>query len=454
MITRICARAFTGIMAFGLSGLLACAPTLQSTVVPQSTATARATETARPTTVPASTSTSVPPSPTIVQLPPTALPATATVPAVIAGASRALVERRVDVPAAWRQGRWADPRILRVPAGFAVGLYATGVPGARFMAETATGTILVTSISTGRVLSITDRDRDGVADRVDVWADGLQAPHGITIADGQVYVGETHRVVRFALGPDGERRGDAQVVVPDLPTRGGGHRTRTVGVGPDGNLYVSVGSSCNVCLEEDPRRAAMSVYRIDGSGGRVYYRGLRNAVGFVWRPGTAEIWATNNGRDQLGDDLPPETVYRLRDGGNAGWPTCNPPSTPDPQFGNPSSCAGVDPPTVSFQAHMAPLGLRFYDREQFPAAYRGDLFVAFHGSWNRSVPIGYKVQRVEINAGSPMASEDFITGWLPPSNQRGEVWGRPVDVLATRDGALLISDDDGGAIYRVTYAGV
>jgi glucose/arabinose dehydrogenase len=181
-------------------------------------------------------------------------------------------------------------------------------------------------------------------------------------------------------------------------------------------------------------------------------RGLRNAVGFVSRPGTSEQWATNNGRDHLGDDMPPETVYRLRDGGNAGWPHCIPPNIPDPQLGRPEICRTVDPPAAMFQAHTAPLGLRFYDGKQFPESLRGDLFVALHGSWNRSTPIGYKVIRIPFASGSPGPAEDFATGWMATDGNRGSVWGRPVDVLVAADGALLVSDDDAGAIYRIAYS--
>ena len=305
----------------------------------------------------------------------------------------------LDVAPQFRNGRLAEPRTLSLPAGFRANVFAAGLTSPRFMAVGPDGTIFATGMRGGQIYALPDRDRDGVADEVQVWADGLRQPHGLAFRDDYLYVGETNRVVRFKVGPDGARQGGPEPVVPELPS-GGGHATRTVGFGPDGRLFVAVGSSCNVCDESDERRAAISVYNADGSGGRIFMRGLRNAVGFVWRPGTDELWATNNGRDQLGDDLPFETVYRVRDGGNAGWPNCYPRPDglrPDPQFGRPDFCETVDPPAVTFQAHSAPLGLRFYDGASFPEAVRGDLFVALHGSWNRSTPVGYKVIRIPID---------------------------------------------------------
>jgi glucose/arabinose dehydrogenase len=368
-------------------------------------------------------------------------------------ASGARAAVTLDVAPQFRLGRLTQPRTLTLPTGFRANVFAAGMNGTRFMALGPDGTLFATGLSGGQVYALPDGNRDGVADAVRVWAEGLRQPHGIAFRDGYLYVGETHRVVRFRVGPDGARQGEAEPVVPELPT-GGGHRTRTVGFGPDGKLVVAVGSSCNVCVEDDPRRAALSVYEADGSAGRVLMRGLRNAVGFVWRPGTAELFATNNGRDQIGDDVPFETVYRVRDGGDAGWPHCYPAPggpLPDPQFSRPDGCGAFDPPASTFQAHSAPLGLRFYDGTAFPQALRGDLFVALHGSWNRTTPVGYKLIRIPMAGGNPGPAEDFATGWMADEGNRGSVWGRPVDVLVAPDGALLVSDDDGGAVYRIAY---
>jgi glucose/arabinose dehydrogenase len=238
-------------------------------------------------------------------------------------------------------------------------------------------------------------------------------------------------------------------VIPDLPS--GGHYTRTIGFGPDGKLYLSIGSSCNVCDERDERRAAIMQYNADGSGGRVYAQGLRNAVGFVWRPGSDELWATNNGRDGLGDDIPPETINLVRDGDDFGWPYCHNGQIRDQQFGRLGSCDNVTRPAFELQAHSAPLGLAFYSGSAFPADYDGDLFVAFHGSWNRTTPTGYKVIRARFVSGQQTGTaEDFISGWLGAG---GNYWGRPVDVTIGPDGSLYISDDYLGVVYRVIVAG-
>lgn len=371
-------------------------------------------------------------------------------------ASSAGLDERVpvtlEVAPQFQVGQLTETRTLTLPAGFQANVFAAGLVSARFMTIGPEETIFVTGMESGQIYALPDRNRDGVADEVQVWAEGLNRPHGIAFHESYLYVGETNRIVRFQVSPNGVRQGGPEPVISDLPS-GSGHWTRTVGFGPDDRLFIAVGSSCNACEENDERRAAISVYNADGSGGRVFMSGLRNPVGFVWHPDTGEMWATNNGRDQLGDDVPFETVYKVRDGGNAGWPYCYPSPDgllPDPQFGAPDSCQTVDAPAVTYQAHSAPLGLRFYDGENFPEAMRGDLFIALHGSWNRSVPVGYKVIRIPFSGGMPGQAEDFVTGWMASEGDRGSVWGRPVDVLVAPDGALLISDDEGGVIYRVT----
>jgi glucose/arabinose dehydrogenase len=312
------------------------------------------------------------------------------------------------------------------------------------------GQLYVAERGAGRIVRLPDRDSDGVADGIEVVVEGLNAPSSIAFyRDGSLYIGETTRVLRLS-SPD--ERGVFQeraVVVDGLPS--GGHNTRTVLFSPDWSaLFVSVGSSCNVCIEEDERRATIVRYNPDGSGEEVFARGLRNAVGITFRPGTDELWATNNGRDWLGDDLPPETIYTVREGNDAGWPYCHSGRIVDPDYGSPDSCDGILVPVVEMQAHSAPLGLTFYIGQQFPEEYRGDVFVAFHGSWNRTVPTGYKVVRVPMRDGEAGPVEDFATGWL---REDGTNWGRPVDVLTASDGSLFVSDDGGGAIYRIFYAG-
>jgi glucose/arabinose dehydrogenase len=310
--------------------------------------------------------------------------------------------------------------------------------------------VYVAERGAGRIIRLPDEDGDGIADGVEVVAEGLNQPSSIDFyQDGSLIVGETRRILQLR-DPDGDGAFQEQEIIIDgLPS--GGHSTRTVLFSLDwAHLFVSVGSSCNVCLEEDERRATIMRYRPDGSEGEVYAKGLRNAVGITFRPGTDELWATNNGRDWLGDNQPPETVYVVDQGDDAGWPRCHSGRIVDPDYGQPGACEGVDDPVVEMQAHSAPLGLTFYSGQQFPEEYRGDLFVAFHGSWNRTEPTGYKVVRVPIEDGEPGSVQDFAAGWLRKDGSR---WGRPVDVLTSRDGSLLISDDGEGFIYRVFYAG-
>ena len=338
---------------------------------------------------------------------------------------------------------------LQLPPGFRIETFASDLPGVRFMTLGPDGEVYASLMRRGEIVRVPDRDGDGRGDRAEVVASGLNEPHGLVFRDGALYVGETNRVSRLTDG-DGDGTFEAQQPLADLPT-GGGHSTRTIGFGPDGMLYVSVGSSCNVCTEADERRAAILQMAPDGSGVRVYARGLRNAVGLVFNPVSGELWATNNGRDMLGDDVPPETVNVVRAGDDFGWPRCINGAQPDPELGSAGACDGVARPAVEMQAHSAPLGQRFYDGAQFPSDYQGDLFVAFHGSWNRSTPTGYKVVRVPVQDGRPSGpAEDFVTGWQQGS-ERG--WGRPVDVLVSRDGSLLLTDDGTGQIYRISYAG-
>jgi len=339
------------------------------------------------------------------------------------------------------------PSPIELPPGFGISVYAENLGDPRFMAYSPDGVLYVTDIGGGRVLALPDGNRDGVADATEEAITGLREPHGIAFHAGALYVGETTQIARFTRSGDGW--GDKEVIVPNLPT--GGHRTRTVIFGQDGKMYVSIGSSCNVCNEELPLRAAVLQYDADGSNGKLFSAGLRNAVGLMLRPGTNEIWATNNGADQMGDDVPPETVNVLADGADFGWPRCHAGHIVDPQFGGQGGCDGVRAPAVEMQAHSAPLGLRFYEGQMFPAEYRGNLFIAFHGSWNRSTPTGYNVVRVQVDAaGRPGAVQDFAGGWLRPD---GRVAGRPVDVIVAPDGALLVSDDSGGRIFRIFYHG-
>lgn len=338
------------------------------------------------------------------------------------------------------------PHPIRVPKGFRIEVYAEGVSGVRFMALSPKGDLTVSRPRIGQVLVFPDRDRNGRPDRMSVFATDLNRPHGLAWRDGALYVAETGAVQRL-LDDDGDLVADRkQVLTTDLPA-GGMHWTRTLGFGPDGAMYVSAGSDCNACVEEDPRRATVMRFKSDGTGREIFARGLRNAVGFAWHPETRELWATDNGRDWLGNNLPPEELNRLQFGGHYGWPACYGDRKVDSAHGDAAFCAKTLPPALEFPAHWAPLGIAFYTGKQFPAEYRNDAFVAMHGSWNRLPPAGYRVVRVRFRDGQPVGYEDFATGWL----RGAQAWGRPVDILTAPDGALFVTDDAGGRIYRITY---
>jgi len=338
---------------------------------------------------------------------------------------------------------------LKVPPDFVIDVFADKVGSVRFMAVDPAGTLLVSEPSAGRVLALPDKNGDGKADRVQVVVTGLDQPHGLAFREGALYVAETGRVQRFAYDP-AAMKATQPTLLTRLPS-GGGHWTRTVVFGPDGLMYVSVGSSCNVCRESDPRRAAVLRFNADGSGEQIFASGMRNAVGLAFHPGSGALWATVNERDWRGDDVPPDYVTEVREGTFHGWPDCmvvRGRAIADTAFAKGATCDKVTPPTVELQAHSAPIGLAFYTGTQFPEDYRGSLFVAYRGSWNRTLPTGYKIVRIPFRDGQPAgAPEDFATGWLEGTS----AWGRPVDLVVGRDGALYLSDQGAGRIYRITY---
>ena len=344
---------------------------------------------------------------------------------------------------------------LKTPPGFHVSVFAEDVDGARMMIFSPGGVLLVSESGEGKVVALPDPKHTGKAQRTATVLDGLNEPHGLAFYEGKLYVAENDRLRHYDWDEANLRASNPKQLA-DLPG-GGGHSTRTL-LFHGGKMYVSAGSSCNVCIEKDSRRAAVMEFNPDGSGQKIFAKGLRNAVGLAVNPKTDTVWATVNGRDMLGDDLPPEVIVDLgKDGGDFGWPYCYGDRVPDPNFTKPGDdrCKNVARPKVQMQAHSAPLGLAFYEGSEFPAEYRNNLFVAFHGSWNRSVPTGYKVVRVKLDdQGQPVGgAEDFITGWLAPGEtKRGRWMGRPVGIVFGGDGAMYLSDDAGGVIYRVTYA--
>ncbi len=342
---------------------------------------------------------------------------------------------------------------LKVPQGFHVSVFAE-VDGPRMMVFSPGGVLLVSESGEGKVVALPDSHHTGKAERTVTLLQGLNEPHGLAFYQGKLYVAENDKVSRYDWDEANLKASNPRKIV-DLPD-GGGHSTRTV-LFHGGKMHVSVGSSCNACVEKDPRRAAVLELNPDGTGQRIFAKGLRNAVGLAINPKTDTVWVTVNGRDWLGDNLPPETIYDLgKDGGDAGWPYCYGDRVPDPNFTKPGTdrCKDVLEPKVQIQAHSAPLGLAFYDGQQFPSEYQNNIFVALHGSWNRKVPTGYKVVRVKLDEkGQPIGSaQDFITGWLAPDETKKGRWmGRPVGIVFSGDGTMYVSDDSGGRIYHIAY---
>ncbi len=349
---------------------------------------------------------------------------------------------------------WADPQEvtgvtshLTTPPGFQVEVYAEDLGEARGMALSPEGVLHVCDKKGGRILRITPGAPGNPAE-VKILVEGLHSPHSLAFYKDQIFVGETDRIASFLITDHRLTREDGRLVLA-LPA-GGAHGTRTILFGPDGKLYVSIGSTCNVCEESDEKRATICRLNPDGTGFEIFARGLRNAVGMAFRPETQELWASCNGRDLLGDDLPPECLYQVEQGKHYGWPYSygmNGKAVLDPDFGSKGS-RQTGFPVLEYQAHSAPLGVAFYIGGNFPKAYHAGVFMAFHGSWNRSVPVGCKVVFVPLlegkKAGKP---QDFLWGFLEGTQR----FGRPVDVLEGSAGELFVSDDSGGRIFRVSY---
>ncbi len=340
---------------------------------------------------------------------------------------------------------------IRPAAGFRVSRYAENIPNARFLRFTPSGDLLVSQPRRDQILLLhRDADGDGRPDGRQVLLDDLTLPQGMDLREGWLYVGETDAIGRIRF--DAAARtvsGDFERIVTGLPGRGN-HWSRTLRFGPDGALYVSVGSSCNVCEEDDVRRAALLRYAPDGSGEEIYATGLRNSAGFDWRPGTDELFATDMGRDLLGDNFPPCELNRIERGGFYGWPYANGDNVMDPSLGagHEERIAEAIPPAHEFRAHNSPLGITFVRGDATPG-YRGAALVALHGSWNRTKKDGYKVVSLHWAPDGSISERDFLVGF----EQDEDVIGRPVDVAEGPDGAVYVSDDYAGAIYRVEWIG-
>jgi glucose/arabinose dehydrogenase len=340
---------------------------------------------------------------------------------------------------------------IKLPPGFTIEV-AARVPNARAMTLSPDGTLFVGSTGAGQVHAVTFPAAGTKGDAmVRVVASALREPAGVAFRGGALYVSAIDRILRF----DGiERRLDdppKPVVVTDKLPGDRHHGLKYIAFGPDGKLSVNVGAPCNICEPDRDRYAVIMRMNADGSGLEVYARGERNSVGFDWDPRTKELWFTTNGRDWLGDDSPPDTLnHAPKPGLDFGFPYCHAGTIADPEFGKKRACSEFAPPAQRLGPHVAALGMRFYTGTQFPAAYRNQIFIAEHGSWNRTHKVGYRVTLVKLDErGNAVGYEPFATGWL----QGEEVWGRPADVAVAPDGSLLVSDDSAGAIYRIRYRG-
>lgn len=341
-----------------------------------------------------------------------------------------------------------EPDSIKLPPGFEISIYARDVEGARSMALGEKGTLFVGTRNEGKVYAVIDTDKDNTADKVIVIKSGLNMPNGVAFRNGALYVCEINRVLRF---DDIEKHIDnppKPAIVNDSFSRDKWHGWKFIGFGPDGLLYVPVGAPCNVCESSDPRYASIMRMKPDGTGLEIFASGVRNTVGFDWDPKTGELWFTDNGRDWMGDDLPPDELnHAPRKGMHFGFPYRHGANIADPVFGKKYPDKYFSSPVVELGPHVAALGMRFYTGAMFPEYYKNQIFIAEHGSWNRSKPIGYQVILVKFEAGKSPKHEVFAQGWL----KGRRVLGRPVDVLVMPDGALLVSDDLSGVIYRISY---
>lgn len=341
---------------------------------------------------------------------------------------------------------------IKLPSGFSISVYAE-VEDARSMALSPTGTLFVGNRSEDKIYAVKDTDGDFKADKKWIIASGLNMPNGVAFKDGDLYVAEVNKIHKFSgIEAKLATPGKSQIVYDKFPTEKH-HGWKYIAFGPDGKLYVPIGAPCNICESKDPIFASIHRMNADGTNLELFASGVRNTVGFTWHPTTKNIWFTDNGRDMMGDDVPPcELNTASKVGMHFGYPYCHGGSIKDPEFGNKRPCADFALPAQNLGAHVAPLGLKFYTGSMFPSEYRNQLILAEHGSWNRSKKSGYKLSMVKVDdAGKAIGYSNFATGWLNETTQKA--WGRPVDVLSLPDGSMLVSDDMAGVIYRIVYKG-
>ena len=343
---------------------------------------------------------------------------------------------------------------IKLPPGFKIGVFAENIDNARSLCLSPGGTLFVGTRDTGNVYALRDTNGDHVADQTYTLASGLNMPNGVAFRNGSLYVAEVNRIIRFDNIENQLNKPPAPVVVYDKYPTDEHHGWKYIAFGPDGKLYVPVGAPCNICESEKPVYATITRLDVDKPGEpEIVQRGIRNSVGFTWHPATKELWFTDNGRDMMGDDVPAcELNHAAKDGMHFGYPYCHQGDLKDPKFGDKRPCSDFTPPVQKLGAHVAPLGLEFYTGKMFPAAYQNQIFIAEHGSWNRTKKSGYQISLVKVDTnGKSLGYEPFATGWLQQDDD--SVWGRPVDIEHLPDGSLLVSDDHGNAVYRIWYEG-
>jgi glucose/arabinose dehydrogenase len=341
----------------------------------------------------------------------------------------------------------SDLQRIKLPPGFQIQIYADNVPNARSMTLSTNGTLFVGTRRAGDVYAVLDKDKNNKADEVITIAQGMFMPNGVAFRDGALYVAEVNRVLRYDNIEAKLKNPPKPVVVNDSFPSDEHHGWKFIRFGPDNMLYVPVGAPCNICDEGRPYATIMRM-NPDGSGLEVFAEGIRNTVGFDWHPTAQELWFTDNGRDWLGDDMPPDELnHAPRKGMHFGYPYLHGKATPDPEFGAKREGKTLTPAAMELGPHVAAIGMRFYTGSMFPAEYRNQIFIAEHGSWNRSKKIGYRIMLVWLEGNRAVKYEPFAEGWL----QGEEAWGRPADVQVMPDGALLVSDDHAGRIYRISY---
>lgn len=340
---------------------------------------------------------------------------------------------------------------IKLPPGFTIDIFAE-VDNARSLARSPSGVIYVGNRNGDKVYAVKDTDGDFKADKKWTLASGLNMPNGVAFKDGDLYIAEVSRITKLTnIEASLDNPPKAVVVKDDFPKETH-HGWKYIAFGPDGKLYVPVGAPCNICDRKEPVYASITRVNADGSGFEIFARGIRNTVGFTWHPQTKALWFTDNGRDMLGDDTPPcELNVAAKPGLHFGYPYCHGGDVKDPEFGSKRACSEFVAPVDKLGPHVAPLGLKFYTGDMFPASYKNQVFVAEHGSWNRSKKIGYNVTLVNVDNNKVTGHEIFASGWLDEATQKA--WGRPVDVLVLPDGSMLVSDDHANVIYRISYKG-